>query len=260
MVQSTTTSSPDADPIEAPGAGQPSAQQPPPARPARGRFRKWRARFVVLLLLAGAVLLFLRISQSRAAESDHIDLAAVTLTAQAIPIEVPQTGLVTAVSVTAQQRVTADQRLGTIEVTGTDSDGDPKISKVNLTAPRTGIVVDLPATVGSTLQPGQPFLQLYDPTQLTFETRVPLDDLSEIAAGMTATLRTDSIDRTVRARVQRVVPRVGDTDPATDDPRSLRVVLVPATARDVQGLVPGLRFTGYVDTATGDPGTPKLVS
>ncbi|HEX8347809.1 MAG TPA: HlyD family efflux transporter periplasmic adaptor subunit [Actinoplanes sp.] len=263
MVQPSATSSQDAGPIEAPRAAELPQQQPepPPARPSRGSFRKWRARFVVLLLLVAAVLLFQRISSARATEANHIPLEEVTLTAQSIPVEVPQTGLITAVSVSAQQRVTAGQRLGTVEVTGTDRDGDPKVTKLNLTAPRAGIVVDLPATVGSTLQPGQPFLQLYDPTQLTFVTEVPLEDLPEIAPNMTASLEAESIDRTVHAKVQRIVPRVGTLDAnENEDPDTLRVVLVPATARDVQGLVPGLRFTGYVDTVTGVPGTPRLVS
>jgi len=39
-----------------------------------------------------------------------------------------------------------------------------------------------------------------------------------------------------------------------------RTWIVPASARDVAGLVPGLRFTGYVDTVSGVPGTPHLVS
>jgi multidrug resistance efflux pump len=261
MVQPSATSSQDADPIEAPRAAEPAQEQRQPARPARGRLRKWRARFIVLVLLAAAVLLFLRISTGRATDANRIDLGTVTLTAQPIPVEVPQTGLVTAVSVTAQQRVTANQKLGTIEVTSTDAQGDPKVIKVNLTAPRAGIVVDLPATVGSTLQPGQPFLQLYDPTQLTFETEVKLKDLPEIAPTMIATLKAESIDRKVRAQVQRVVPRVDSSATSPDDdPDALRVVLVPASPREVQGLVPGLRFTGYVDTLTGVPGTPRLVS
>ena len=261
MVQPSGTSSKDAGPIEAPGATEPVQQQPPPARPARGgSLRKWRARLIVLVLLAAAVLLFLWVSTSRAAEAQRVDLGTVTLTAQVIPVEVPQTGQVTAVSVTAQQQVRANQRLGTIEVTSTDSDGDPKVTKVNLTAPRAGIVVDLPATVGSTVQPGQPFLELYDPSQLTFVSRVPLEDLPEIAPSMTATLEAEGIVRTVHAKVQRIVPRVGSADTDDADPNSLEVVLVPASARDVEGLAPGLRFTGYVDTVSGVPGTPRLVS
>jgi multidrug resistance efflux pump len=260
MVQPSATSSQDADPIQAPRAAEPTPEQPQPVRRSGGGFRKWRARFIVLVLLAAAVLLFVRISSDRADEANHIDLGTVTLTAQEIPVEVPQAGLITAVSVTAQQRVTAGQRIGTIEVTGTDSDGDPKVTKVSLTAPRAGIVVDLPATVGSTVYPGQPFVRLYDPTQLTFETEISLEDLPDIAPTMVATLEAKSIDRKVRARVQRIVPRVGDVTNPEVDLDTLPVVLVPDTARDVEGLVPGLRFTGYVDTLTGNPGTPRLVS
>jgi hypothetical protein len=61
--------------------------------------------------------------------------------------------------------------------------------------------------------------------------------------------------------VQRVVPRVGSPDAVTDvNPNAMQLVLVPASASDVEGLVPGLRFTGYVDTVSGVPGTPRLVS
>jgi len=250
-----------ADPIEEPRTVQRNEPPRPPARPARGKLRKWRARLIVLVLLAAAVLLFIKISADRARAADRIDLGTVTLSAQPIPVEVPQTGRVMSVSITAQQRVAEGQRLGTIEVTSTDSDGNPKVTKVNVTAPRAGIVVDLPATVGSTLQPGQPFVQLYDPNQLIFTGMVPLESLPQIAPNMIATLKGQGIERTVRSKVQRVVPRVGSAAAFTDgNPNAMQVVLVPASARDVEGLVPGLRFTGYVDTVSGVPGSPRLVS
>jgi len=96
---------------------------------------------------------------------------------------------------------------------------------------------------------------------MTFESNVPLEDLPEIATTMIATLKAESLVHTVRAKVQRIVPRVGDADTTSGrNPNTLRVVLAPASAQDVQGLVPGLRFTGYVDTVTGVAGTPRLVS
>jgi len=257
MVTPTGTSPQDSfDPIEEPRA----VPEPAARRPKRGRLRKWRARLIVLVLLAAAVALFVRISTNRAADAAHIDLGTVTLTAQAIPVEVSQAGLVTAVSITAQQRVVARQKLGTVDVATTDSDGDPKITKVNVTAPQAGIVVDMPVTVGSTIGPGQPFVELYDPAQVTFEAKMPLEDLPDIAPSMVATLETEGIDRKVHATVQRVVPRVGSATTPDDNPRRMTVVLVPATANDVQGLVPGMRFTGYVDTRTGVPGKARLVS
>ncbi|GIE99426.1 HlyD family efflux transporter periplasmic adaptor subunit [Paractinoplanes rishiriensis] len=253
MVQSSEMSPPEAGPVEAPRV--------PPAGRRRVNWRKWRARFFVLLLLAAAVLAFIRISASRAAESDRVSLEEVALTAQVLPVEPALTGQVTSVLVTALQPVRPGQRVGTMEVVGTDQDGDPKITKVNLTAPRAGIVIDVPTPVGSTVGPGQPLLQLYDPAQLTFVTEVPVEDLPVIAPTMTAVLRTEGVNRAVRATVQRIIPRVeGARTTSGDDPDALQVVLVPASARDVEGLVPGLRFTGYINTVSGRPGTARLVS
>jgi hypothetical protein len=75
---------------------------------------------------------------------------------------------------------------------------------------------------------------------------------------MVATLQAEGLKGTVKAVVQRVVPRVGtnETDVKSDH---LRVVLVPRNGSDVAGLVPGLRFTGFIDTSTGEPGRSRLV-
>jgi hypothetical protein len=127
-----------------------------------------------------------------------------------------------------------------------------------LTAPRDGIVVDDPVTVGSTLQPGQPFVELYDPTKLTFNGQVSLVDLPQIGPGMVATLRAVGLKRSVQATVQRVVPRVGNNQ-VDVSPDHLKVVLLPKNAKDMAGLVPGVRFTGTVDTSTGKPGIQKLI-
>jgi multidrug resistance efflux pump len=256
MVQPSGTSSTDAGPIEAP------EKPAPPAAPVRRRvnWRKWRARFFVLLLLAAAVLLFFRISSHRSTQSQRVSLDKVALTAQAIPVEPSRTGQVTGVSVTPLQPVAAGQRVGTMDVVGTDRSGNPKTTRVNLTAPRAGVVVDLPAAIGTTLQPGQPFVQLYDPAQMTFVTDVPAKNLPVIAPSMTATLHSTGITRTVHARVQRIVPRVQGASSSGTDAGALQVVLVPQSARDVRGLVPGLTFTGYIDTASGSKDISRLVS
>ena len=226
----------------------------------RVNWRKWRARFIVLVLLAAAVLVFVRISTDRATESQRVSLEKVTLTAQAIPVEPARTGQVTGVAVTALDPVTQGQRVGTMDVAGTDRNGDPKTSHVTLTAPRSGIVIDLPAPIGTTLQPGQAFLQLYDPAQMTFVTDVPVKSLPVLAPGMVASLHTDGMDRTVHATVQRIVPRVQGASTSGTDAGALQVVLVPQSTRDVAGLVPGLTFTGYVNTATGSSDISRLVS
>ncbi|WP_433728583.1 HlyD family efflux transporter periplasmic adaptor subunit [Actinoplanes sp. CA-051413] len=268
MVQPIDTSSPESRP--APAQAPAAAFQPPPTRPKGHGWRKWRARFIVLLLLAGAVLVFIRISADRAADSRRVSLEEVILTAQAIPVEPAQAGKVVSVEVTARQQVKAGQRLGTVEFAGVDNDGDPKITKANLTAPRSGIVIDVPAPVGSTVAPNLPFVELYDPSQMTFVAEVPVEDLPVIAPTMTANLRTKGMNRTVHATVQRVIPQVEPVVPQAeatrsaaedeDEPDTLPVALVPANAADAAGLVPGMRFTGYINTVSGQPGTARLVS
>ena len=235
----------------------PALSKRPSRRAAR---RKWRARLIVLILAAAAVLLYLRISGDRATDATHISLGTVTLTAQAIPVETPRPGQVTAVSVVAQQRVSAGQKLGTVQATSTDSDGEPVLSTITLTAPRAGVVVDEPVTVGSTLQPGQAFVQLYDPDRLTFVTDVPIKTLTQISPGMSVALKADGLKGTVRATVQRIVPRVVAVGVTSEvAPGSMRMVLLPAKGQNVLGLVPGLRFTGIVDTMSGDS-SPRLIS
>jgi multidrug resistance efflux pump len=221
--------------------------------------RKWRARLIVLIMLAAAVFIFVRIAADRTTDAALIDLGIVTLTAQPIPVETPRPGQVTKVSVKAEQRVKAGDELGVVEVTTTDSDGEPVLSNVTLVAPRAGVVVDQPVTMGSTLQPGQPFVELYDPAELTFVTDAPLESLPELAPGMVARLKAKGIDRSVLATVQRIVPKVVGPDEGGAGPGHLRMVLVPATAQEVRGLVPGMRFTGAVDTRTG-PAGPRLVA
>jgi biotin carboxyl carrier protein len=245
----------------APASSEPGFGNPPPAapRPPGATFRKWRARFIVLLLLVAAVFAVIRVTHYRTARASMVDLGTVTLTTQVVPVETPRPGQVMTVDVRAEQNVSAGTALGTIQVTTTNSEGKPVISLLTVSAPRTGIVVDDPVTVGSTLQPGQPFVKLYDPTELRFTGEIPLKDLPVLSAGMTATLTAEGLSRRIKATVQRVVPRVGDNQ--TDvRPGYLKVVLVPKSEHQVQGLVPGLRFTGSVDTRTGNPDNGHLVS
>jgi biotin carboxyl carrier protein len=212
-------------------------------------------------MLAAAVFVFVRISGGRVTQAARIDLTTVTLTAQAIPVESALAGQVTAVSVTAQQRVRQGDKLGVIEVTTTNSQGKAVVTERTLTAPHAGIAVDEPVPVGATLQPGLPFVELYDPSKLTFVTDVKLPSVSDLAPGMVAELKADGLSRTVEATVQRIVPNVGtDASAGKVAAGALRVVLVPTSAKEVTGLVPGLRFTGTVDTRTGDPDRAKFVS
>src|SRR6478752_2842922 len=115
MVQPTATSQ--SEPV----TSGPAAPPPAPTRPSGGRWRKWRARFIVLLLLAIAVLVYLRLSQNKATQSAQLDLGTVTLTAQTISVETPRTGQVTSVSIKATDKVAAGDEVGAVQVITTNS-------------------------------------------------------------------------------------------------------------------------------------------
>jgi multidrug resistance efflux pump len=234
------------------------SDRPPPGRDRRASFRRWRARFIVVVLIVAAVFLGLKVNQARSGAAAQIDLGTVTLTAQVIPVETARAGQVVSVDIRAAQKVTAGQQVGTLQVTTTNSQGNPVTSTVRLTAPSDGIVVDDPVTVGTTVQPGESFADLYDPAKFTFSGHVSLNDLPEIGPGMVATLRAEGLTGDLKAVVDRLVPPVG-SDQASPKSGQMELVLLPQNKNDVAGLVPGLRFTGSVDTRTGDPNSKHFV-
>lgn len=231
-----------------------SAQSRPTLPPDKTPFlrgaRKWRNRVIVLIMVAVAGLGAYQIVQHQGARNAKLDLADVQLTSQPIPVESPQSGLVTWVAVHAGDKVASGQQLGSIAVTTTNATGHAVISQHLLVAPRSGYVVDDPLTVGATLQPGGSFVDLYDPADLRLVTSVPVSYLPRISAGMTAKLTAPGVPGVVTAVLQRVVPRVGTSEqdvPGGD----LRLVFIAKDDAQVARLLPGLRFHGAIDTRTG---------
>jgi biotin carboxyl carrier protein len=251
-----------ADPSAAPDSGAAAPEEAPavPPKPRRrATFRRWWARFLVVAMIVAAVLLGLRLIDSQAARDAALDLGTVRLTSQSIPVESATAGMVTSVSIVPGQHVTAGQQLGVLVSTSTDAEGELVQRTTPVTAPRDGIVVDDPVTVGSTIQPGVPFAELYDPAALRFVAQVPVAQLAQITPGMRAELSTDGLDQEISAVVLRAVPTVtGADDPA---PRTSRfeLWLAPADPAQVAGLIPGLQLTGSVDTRTAPEGSKESI-
>jgi hypothetical protein len=127
---------------------------------------------------------------------------------------------------------------------------------LQLTAPCRGVISSQPAPVGTFLLRSQPFVQMYDPVVLTLETPVPVADLSRLAVGMVATLHVDGAP-TIHAEVQQVLPRTVQPDSSGSPPPTqdeLLLVMRPKRVADVARLVPGLQFTGTIDTRSPPPG------
>ncbi len=235
------------EPIES--TGNPPA---PPAPRDGFNWRKWRARIVVVAMIAIAGYAATQLVHTRTTAIAQYDIGQVTLSAQAIPVETRQSGQVSTVLVHAQQHVTAGQTIGTIITVKTSASGRETVKRVDVTAPADGIISADPVTVGAMVSPGNPFAQMYDPAALTLNAAVPVGDLSHLSTGMVATLKSDGLTAPVQARIQRVVPVVAAASTTGAPPTSynrLQVVLVPEHVQDVAQLVPGVRFTGTVDTS-----------
>ena len=224
----------------------------------KGRWRRWRARLLVLVMVAAAVVGGARLVELRERNARLIDIGVVTLTAHPVPVETVRPSRVYLIGVHAQQAVTAGQELGRVtSITTTDS-GQTIQRKVILRAPIDGIVSYDPAPVGAMLQLGEAFVHLYDPNRLTLVANVPLSQLPKLTPGMTATLRGADLPYPVHAVVSRVIPRIGD--PALQVPLDhLAVELLPVRRDYVAKLLPGLRFTGTIDPGTRPPGAEQSI-
>lgn len=230
----------------------------PTGRSRSGRIRKWINRLIVLIMVIVAALAATAVVRSHAGAASRLELGELMLTSQPIPVETSLPGLVTAVYVKAGQRVTSGERLGQIRVTTTNSTGHAVLSRRTLTAPRAGVVVDNPLTIGATLEPGVGFVTLYDPADLTLVTPAPMAYLHEVSPGMIATLTATGVPGSVHAVLQRAVPRIG-TNQSDVSADHLELVFVAQHPSQVAALIPGLRFTGTIDTDTGHHGNKPVV-
>jgi len=228
-------------------------EPPPPPRRSAGALKRWRARIIVLLMLAAAVFASIRIADVRSHDTTDLPIGTVTLTAQSIPVAPVLPGRVVSVAVKPLQHVVAGQVVAKVLTVTTTGTGGTVESTVELRAPVAGIVGEEPAAVGTALQGGQVFVRLYDPTQLTLVATVPLTDIPKLARGMTAVLRGPDIPQPIEAVVDKALPRLSDTQ-STVAADHLAIQLTPKDRGYVTQLVPGLQFSGTVDTKSAPNG------
>jgi multidrug resistance efflux pump len=233
-----------------------TAATEPAARPSRARrfFRGLRTALVVLALLAAAVAGGAYITRDRLAAQAYVELGHAVLTAEPVPVGTTTAGAVTSVDVAPQSEVAAGRPLAHITVTAPDGDRETQV----LRSPIQGIVSKVNVPSGGVATPGQPVVTLYDPARLTFEASASVDDLRKLRLGMAASVTARGLGAPIPARLERVVPRVGDSPGGGAG--GFTVVFVPERAAQgtVRTLVPGLPFTATVDTRTAPDGSPAV--
>jgi len=178
----------------------------------------------------------------------YVEIGTAVLTAEALPVGLPDPGVVTDVLVGPRDHVSAGQELARVTLTATSASGQAQHQL--LRAPTAGTVSAVNVAMGGVARAGEAVVTLYDQAKLTFQAKVPVKQLRELRLGMTAYIEGPGLDHRVVATVDRVVPLVGADALATPD--QLTVVLVPDAdaAGTVSTLVPGLPFSATVDTKT----------
>jgi multidrug resistance efflux pump len=218
-----------------------------------------RTLVVLVVLLAGAAYGGRYVVQDRLAARAFVDIGDAVLTADALPVGSADAGVVRDILVADQDTVAAGQPLVRVVLPQTGTSDEPRVQTVR--APSAGRVSSVEATVGGVAGAGEPLITLYDPSRLTFQVDVPVEELRQLRLGMTAKIAGPGLPGGgITTTLDQVLPRVG-TDPLRND-NELTVVLVPDSAamRTVPTLVPGLRFKATVDTDTAPGGTPAVNS
>ncbi|MDQ7903992.1 HlyD family efflux transporter periplasmic adaptor subunit [Phytohabitans sp. ZYX-F-186] len=208
----------------------------------------------MLVLLGVAIAGGIYIARDRLAEGRYVELGHAVLTARPVPVGSAAAGTVKSVKAAPQTEASAGDELARVTVTAPDGDPEEKV----LRAPIDGIVSDVDAAAGGVAGPGQPVVTLYDPAKLTFNADASVEELRRLRLDMAASITAKGLDDPIAARLDRVVPRVGDTRAS----EAFTVVLVPDQGErgTVRKLVPGLPFTVRIDTRTAAGGTPAVNS
>lgn len=218
----------------------------------RAFLRGLRTAMVALVLLAAAAAGGVYVARDRLADRAYVELGDAVLTAQPVPVGSAAAGTVESVKVAPQSQTSAGDELAQVRVTAPDGEPETQVLK----APIDGIVSEVDVAAGGVATPGQPVVTLYDPAKLTFHADASVEELRRLRLGMAASITAEGLDDPIAARLERVVPRVGD-ERASD---AFTVVLAPdRSERDtVRTLVPGLPFAVKIDTKTAAGGTPAV--
>ena len=254
---STTTMTPHSTTYRAASSVPPNP--PEPTRPKGSRLRRaarvTRTVFVVLLLLAAAVLGGGYLVRERLADKAFVEAGTAILTAQPIAVGSADAGVVSRTYVAERQNVAAGEELARVTLTA-DGSGNPQ-ERV-LRAPQAGVVTEI-VPVGQVARPGEAVATLYDPSKLVFSVEVSPETLRRLRLGMRAYVTGPGVPERLSTTIASVEPKVGG---AAGPGNGLTVVLRPdpGTLAMVRTLVPGLQFAVVVDTTTASGGTPAVNS
>jgi HlyD family secretion protein len=126
----------------------------------------------------------------------------------------------------AQDRAAIDQAVVAVKMAKLQQ------SYATVTAPISGVALDVPATTGEMASPGQTLAVLGDVNHLTVAIYVPEDQIGQVKVGQKGTLTTDSSTKKFDCRVTSVASQAEFT-PSSIETKDQRVKLVYQVQLDV---------------------------
>jgi multidrug resistance efflux pump len=97
--------------------------------------------------------------------------------------------------------------------TGTAQNGQPRLgflgtadSHVDVLAPKDGVVIAVPAAVGSTVPAGQPIVTIVDPSDLWVNANVEESNVGRVKVGQPVQVHIDGLNEDVVGRVEAITP------------------------------------------------------
>jgi HlyD family secretion protein len=126
----------------------------------------------------------------------------------------------------AQDEAQVDQAVTTVKMAKLQQ------GYTTVTAPISGVALDVPATTGEMASPGQTLAVLGDVSHLTVSIYVPENQIGAVKVGQSGKLTTDSSDKEFSCRVTSVASQAEFT-PASIETKDQRVKLVYQVQLDV---------------------------
>ena len=143
------------------------------------------------------------------------------LTGQPIQVGSMNAGRVVAVFPGIGQRVRAGEVLAQLALpsqVGTAQSGAPKMdflgsgdTRVDITAPADGVVIDLPIGVGSNVAAGQAVVALVDPTKLYVKANIEETSIGRVRVGQAVQVHVDALKADFPGKVEAITPATAST-------------------------------------------------
>jgi multidrug resistance efflux pump len=195
----------------------PAEEREPKTQPAGGTRRRPSLRRVLLFATPIVLAAAAYVGYSMYRESVlYVSTENAQVAGQPVQVGAMNAGRVARVTVSLGGTVRRGDPLADLALpsqVGTAQNGQPKLgflgtadSHIDVVAPIDGVVLALPAAVGSTVAAGQPIATILDPNQLWVNANVEETNVERVKVGQSVQVHIDGFNQEVVGRVDAITP------------------------------------------------------